>query len=68
MIFEIASAVVGTCLYSSICFGTQAVLMFYDFACLNEASTLFPAQLEADQVRSTSNATAPLHLVVPPGF
>lgn len=68
MIFEIASAVVGTCLYSSICFGTQAVLTFYDSACLDEASALFPAQLEAAQVRSASNATAPLHLVVPPGF
>lgn len=42
--FEIAIAIVGSYLHASICFGTQAVLMFYGFASLEEASPLFPAR------------------------
>jgi len=42
--FVIAIAVVGLYLHRSVCFGAQAVLMFYSFACPEEASTLFRAQ------------------------
>lgn len=42
--FEIAIVIVGSYLHASVCFGAQARLMFYGFACLEEASSLFPAQ------------------------
>lgn len=42
--FEIAVAIVGSYLHASVCFGAQAMLMFYGYACLEESSRLFPAQ------------------------
>lgn len=42
--FEFAIAIVGSYLHASVCFGAQAMLMFYGFVCLEEASILFPAQ------------------------
>lgn len=42
--FEIAVAIVGSYLHASVCFGAQAMLLFYDFSCLEEASRVIPAQ------------------------
>lgn len=36
--------VIGSYLHASVSFGVQVMLMFYGFACLEEASRLFPAQ------------------------